>query len=727
MALQTRTTSNAARKQTAVPKPSQTKAKRVRTGCLTCRERHLKCDEAVPDCMNCRKRGRECKRGIRLNFLDTNVYRPACVPPLEGWAVQFLDESRDVASEYLGGLGRYAPYDLKPSAKRKLETSRSVETTPKTGRQAIENSPSSQKDTAPARHSDFSPTNPCVVGQGDAIIGDQCCHPRTLSELSIIAVPSSSRQSNCSDTPFGAGFLQGLPLDKDGSPRRHSDGSSPLSTRTPTTLVPFADPVKFPVSFLPHGNVGPSSTDHAALPERDRLNTPEEIRYMQVFVEDVGIWLDSFNSERQFSHLIPHYALRSTMVLNAFLACGAKHMSFASPAESDKALFYHNTATSQLLRSLQNPDRNMADCATTAVILNVYEFMSEKPAHRMRHIGGARALILECGWDAGSTGTGAACFWQNITMELLICLSTHWQTTWDPEDWGLDLDFFREGGEETEYAADEVFVHRILYIVAKVVNFRAEVLHAAVTPTSEEQSCLGEQLRKWQELQRLCHRWNVGCPRTMHSYGYMKSTSSTNESTFPCIWLIRRTAILGRLFYHTAQCILAKHHPVEQVRCADGMRSLRLHHAHQICGIVTHTKDAGIAPVAIRCLATAASVLREYREQSEVLDMLERIKSQSGWHTDGAELELKRAWGWERSRILVSAHSSHFSPHMAAAARPFASSIPPLLTMTRALTPPVLSMAPVNPLSFADFSLPNHPYQNWYEPPNRTSAELKNE
>jgi hypothetical protein len=87
--MQTQTTSNAAaqsQKQPAAPKPSPTKAKRVRTGCLTCRERHLKCDEAVPDCMNCRKRGRECKRGIRLNFLDINVYRPACVPPLEDWA-----------------------------------------------------------------------------------------------------------------------------------------------------------------------------------------------------------------------------------------------------------------------------------------------------------------------------------------------------------------------------------------------------------------------------------------------------------------------------------------------------------------------------------------------------------------------------------------------------------------------------------------------------------------
>lgn len=45
-------------------------AKRVRTGCLTCRERHLKCDEGLPDCQNCRKSSRICKRGVRLNFID---------------------------------------------------------------------------------------------------------------------------------------------------------------------------------------------------------------------------------------------------------------------------------------------------------------------------------------------------------------------------------------------------------------------------------------------------------------------------------------------------------------------------------------------------------------------------------------------------------------------------------------------------------------------------------
>lgn len=61
------------------------KPKRVRTGCLTCRERHLKCDEGLPHCLNCRKSSRTCKRGVRLNFIDTQVQSPPMIPPTADW------------------------------------------------------------------------------------------------------------------------------------------------------------------------------------------------------------------------------------------------------------------------------------------------------------------------------------------------------------------------------------------------------------------------------------------------------------------------------------------------------------------------------------------------------------------------------------------------------------------------------------------------------------------
>lgn len=95
------------------------KSRRVRTGCLTCRERHLKCDEALHRCQNCQKSGRVCRRGVRLNFIDTQVVAPPNdLTPSPGHRVSFRDESRHIASEYVGGLERYPAPMMEPPVDR---------------------------------------------------------------------------------------------------------------------------------------------------------------------------------------------------------------------------------------------------------------------------------------------------------------------------------------------------------------------------------------------------------------------------------------------------------------------------------------------------------------------------------------------------------------------------------------------------------------------------------
>lgn len=317
--------------------------------------------------------------------------------------------------------------------------------------------------------------------------------------------------------------------------RRKSDASSATSMVPLATLPPPspADGVDEDVSSDSSTNL--LSSERPKKSARDFLSSPEEVYYMQVFVEKVGTWMDSFDKEKHFSRLIPYHALKSTMLLNAFLACGAKHLSLFTPEKEDKALFYYNTATTQLLRSLQNPDRNMAECATTAVVLNVYEIMSEKPAQRMSHIAGARALIRECGWDARSTGIGAACFWLNIGMEVLSCLSMDWITTWNPEHWGLDMDFV-DVEDEAGVGQEEIWVHRIFYIVAKTVNFRATSPGNLKATTPFEHPRLSNRVAQWQELKRLCDRWNNACPRTMHPLGYLRASKVGAKSSFPQVW-----------------------------------------------------------------------------------------------------------------------------------------------------------------------------------------------
>ena len=210
------------------------KPKRVRTGCLTCRERHLKCDEGIPDCQNCKKSNRECKRGVRLNFIDTTIRTPPITPPTEEWDVNFLDESREIASEYRGGLSRYAALgpdtDVIPKEEPTFDFSEAMIQAPVLAHQQL---PSQQ--TFPQAAMDGYPPPIPMQEQGQD--------------------PHQRHGSVNSDSTFSS----------------HTIGATSVSSyNNKQTLTP------------------PSET-------RETLTDSEELLFMQVFVEEVGIWMDSMD------------------------------------------------------------------------------------------------------------------------------------------------------------------------------------------------------------------------------------------------------------------------------------------------------------------------------------------------------------------------------------------------------------------------------------------------
>lgn len=207
---------------TAVSKP-----RRVRTGCLTCRERHLKCDEALPRCQNCQKSDRLCKRGVRLNFIDTQVAAPPYAAPFaHNWQVSFLDESRDIASEYRGGFERY------PLLRKEIMS----------------------KNNAPAYEL------PDLIGA--STLTHQSL-PNTAPLLTSFTEPS---QPEVSDSIF-----------------HNNPASAPPNS-------------SFPDNSVPHSPFGPVKSSLVSSSHvRPYLNTAEEVLFMQVFVEEVGLWMDSMD------------------------------------------------------------------------------------------------------------------------------------------------------------------------------------------------------------------------------------------------------------------------------------------------------------------------------------------------------------------------------------------------------------------------------------------------
>lgn len=204
------------------------KQKRVRTGCLTCRERHLKCDEAFPRCQNCQKSDRLCKRGVRLNFIDTQVAAPPyTLRSTHDWRVNFHDESRDIASEYVGGTERY-PVIPKDVPETRVD------------------GPYDLYSTVPTLHNGLT-TGPSLLStfpHGEAEM------PGQMFQSLQVPAPSSA---------FSDLALQRSPL-----------ASSKIG-------------------------LGPSSET------RPFLNTAEEVLLMQVFVEEVGLWMDSMDAQKHVS------------------------------------------------------------------------------------------------------------------------------------------------------------------------------------------------------------------------------------------------------------------------------------------------------------------------------------------------------------------------------------------------------------------------------------------
>ena len=212
---------------------SNSKPKRVRTGCLTCRERHLKCDEGVPSCNNCKKSNRECKRGMRLNFIDTKVEDTQLVPPSHDWQVNFQDESREIASEYKGGAGRYAPVEAEDRMDVKLDEFVQAQ-------------------------------NPTPLLNAPVMSHQQLPPMATPPEIHAPYTPPKQPERN-----------GGM----------HHSHSSTGSSSSHTMYTP--------------SEVSYASDDTMVNNEpRNFLNTPDEVLFMQVFLDEVAVWMDSMDKHK---------------------------------------------------------------------------------------------------------------------------------------------------------------------------------------------------------------------------------------------------------------------------------------------------------------------------------------------------------------------------------------------------------------------------------------------
>ncbi|KAI1387989.1 uncharacterized protein F4822DRAFT_298391 [Hypoxylon trugodes] len=93
--------------RTSKSSSSTTRVPRTRTGCWTCRDRSVKCDEARPRCGKCHKANLTCQYGIRLQWLEDSVARGIRHGREGAWRPKHKDVPPEVRFEESPGSTRY--------------------------------------------------------------------------------------------------------------------------------------------------------------------------------------------------------------------------------------------------------------------------------------------------------------------------------------------------------------------------------------------------------------------------------------------------------------------------------------------------------------------------------------------------------------------------------------------------------------------------------------------
>ncbi|KAI2680468.1 transcriptional regulator family: Fungal Specific TF [Penicillium roqueforti] len=610
-----------------------TKARRVRTGCLTCRQRHLKCDEAVGRCLNCRKSDRICRRGVRLNFIDTQtVAPPHIIARPHGSKVTFRDDSRLIASLYVGGFEIYPP--VQPES--------------------------------PVQENQDSPHDFDFIGDDD------------LTNLFQSMAHSFDPLSFDIPHPNATDFV--------GSDTWHQ-----------SHLVPGDE-------LLPHGTSNFARKLAGKHEYYPFLTDPEQVSLLRTFMEEVGPRLDIMDEMNHFSQILPGFAISEPILLKAFLACGARHLSIVDPSYGDeKATHYYDAATRDLLNAVHDPNRDSVLCATAALALGFSETMQSQSSHSGNHSAGSRALIRECGWNAKTPGLGGACFRISVGAELLNCMRYNWTLSWDPNTWGIDMDM--DHPQAANGGNQDLWHHRILYIFARVMTFKA-----SSRPSHGVARAIQLNDHEWITHNRWCDQWAKSIPRSLVPLGHLQPWQTSSKSVFPEVWLVNRSAIVSQLFYHATRIMLAKTHPF-QSEFDEDMRKMQRSHAHEICGIIAYTTDRSVADISLYFLVLAAECLETREAQEEVLGIFDTITKVTCSSAEPIKNDLKQIWSW------AEAH-----PHMVTPAQMhnhFYELDPSLSVSNHPDSSPSLH----NPLlTRGDFSLESHPYQGYYVPPHHHHA-----
>ncbi|KAG8623788.1 hypothetical protein KVT40_008764 [Elsinoe batatas] len=595
---------------------------RSRTGCLTCRNRKLKCDEQKPVCGQCQKARRECKPSPGIVFrhqqnASLNSEGSGSLERFYGYKESFGKESVwvDVPQD-LTFVHISDPYSIDPTQ----EAASSLAS----ASAAYHRHPSSSAGTF--ARPDRTTSNHALETLSAVATG----HGYTPSAASDHLTPSSS-QPGPSPQPPHSGSVRDL--------------NYILNQNSPVTSLPSIDPQLNPLSpptgeYFILGN-GWRRNDHRYASEVLYKNDDDISFLLRHFSRGPGHWMDLFDLGRFFEMDVPIKAAKCPLLLYAAVALAAKSLGRLSPLTDhlrntglsssewlhkartyyDKAITYLRQALAAETRSpkarpsipsnrrwsgasgeLEPPDKkgllphtDSDELVGTTAILCVYEFLDASGDEWSRHLDGAKSLfdIAKEGvlnmpserthsngsqtWRP-SVNSRIAIFWNIARQDMLDAFINNTASrlnTGDVSMWrsvGLniaDSGFIIPSNDPERFGPmqDDMVCNALVWLVMQLVNFIA-----AGDDVPSDLSPFGFGMRQrpllnhWEGLVSQFDIWFDGLPDSFRPISTSWTDGPANnrysrQLLVPKKWFVRPMCASTMQWYHFARIQLLHNRP----------------------------------------------------------------------------------------------------------------------------------------------------------------------
>ncbi|KAK6340827.1 hypothetical protein TWF696_009145 [Orbilia brochopaga] len=614
---------------------------RVRTGCNTCRKRHVKCDEQKPQCQNCLKGNRPCVfpspdslfRHSRSGSISKKVSGPNAAAAananrrsLDLSAVGF---TIDVKNEPLAAI---APINTELDVSGML----------------------SLANVAVGHHEGISPTsNPPVSPNGAGLASRR---QRSQPAVLPLSSPSQYLAQTATDSPSQLKVPGSALISPTGAAVTQFQGLAlaPISP-APRSSISFESRIeppgfeRLPADAAMGNGVNGSSAVAFSSPTREPSAplplSEHEAELFKNFVNRICPWLDIFDFDRRFTLMVPRLARKSTGLLNACLALSAKQQyrlrANESPMQDPNPEIEFSQYYDAALREMQNSLVHDVDGTfssseeflATTVILSTFEIIDGSNSEFKKHLEGVGSIIKPQGIHESLEGLKGAAFWAWYRQDVLAAFRERRATFITEDYWHLDTT-----PDTMCMLREDDLCNRVMFILGQIINYCAK------DEIEKNEHNVAERIRKAEFLEKKLEDWKRCLPDTFEPLTRMRD----KDSIFDTLWFNPPCCGVALQIYCFAKIMLTMHkpHPPSQDRYQHFLAAQRQYKqsSAMIIGISLSGCEETYHLLSLQCLYAAGLVLDGKEERKILLGLINECQHRTGRSTYYLSEELRKLW-----------------------------------------------------------------------------------